>query len=118
MSSATSIRPHVAHRVAKWSSIHAFRLVSPRGEAARLWIAASRCRMSGGRRTTSASIRVSGLDSSETARRWWSMAARPTQPPRPKRSATTSPAPVCWSIRAAMTAGGGAGAMRSKTGSE
>ena len=46
------------------------------------------------------------------------MAARATQPPRPNRSATTSPGPVCCSIRAATTAGGGAGEIRSKTGSE
>ncbi len=57
------------------------------------WNAASRWRTSGGRRTTSASIRVSGLDSSEMARRCRSTAARATQPPRPKRSATTSPGP-------------------------
>ena len=55
------------------------------------WNAASRWRTSGGRSTTSASIRVSGLDSSEIARRWRSTAARATQPPRPNRSATTSP---------------------------
>ena len=92
--------------------------MSPRGEAAIPWNAASRWRTSGGRRTTSASIRESGLDSIETVRRCRSTAARATQPPRPNRSATTSPGPVCCSIRAATTAGGGAGEIRSKTGSE
>ena len=69
------------------------------------WNAASRWRTSGGRRTTSASSRVSGLDSSETARRCRSTAARATQPPRPNRSATTSPGLECASIRAATSAG-------------
>ena len=117
-SSTTSIRPQVAQRVANRSPIETLRLDSRRGEAASPWNAASRWRTSGGRRTTSASIRVSGLDSSETARRWRSTAARATQPPRPNRSATTSPGPVWSSIRAATSAGGGAGASRSKTGSE
>jgi hypothetical protein len=117
-SSATSIRPQVAQRVAKRSPIDTLRLDSRRGEAAIPWNAASRWRTSGGRSTTSASILASGLDSSETARRQRSTAARATQPPRPNRSATTSPGPVWRSIRAATIDGGGAGARRSKTGSE
>jgi len=115
-SSATSIRPHVAHRVAKRSPIETLRLDSPRGDADMPWNAASRWRTSGGRSTTSASIRVSGLDSIEMARRCRSTAARATQPPRPARSATTSPGPVWASIRAASRSAGGAGANRSKTG--
>ncbi len=117
-SSATRVRPQVAQRVANRSPIDTLRLDSRRGEAAIPWNAASRWRTSGGRRTTSASMRASGVDSSDTARRWRSRAARATQPPRPNRSTTTSPCPVCCSIRAATTAGGGAGARRSKTGSE
>ena len=117
-SSATSIRPQVGQRVANRSPIETFRLDSRRGEAASPWNAASRCRTSGGRSTTSASIRVSGLDSSETVRRCRSTAARATQPPRPKRSTTTSPGPVWSSIRAATSEGDGAGAIRSKMGSE
>ena len=57
-SSATSIRPQVAQRVANRSPIETLRLDSRRGDAAMPWNAASRWRTSGGRRTTSASIRV------------------------------------------------------------
>src|SRR4051812_26253949 len=112
----TRVRPHVAQRVANISPMEALRLDSRRGDAARPWNAASRCRTSGGRRTTSASIRLSGLASSETARRWRSTAVRATQPPRPNRSATTSPGPVCASIRVLTRPAGGGGASRSKTG--
>ena len=48
-----------------------------------------------------------------TARRWRSTAARAIQPPRPCRSATTSPGAVCASIRAATRSGDGGGASRS-----
>ena len=62
ISSTTSIRPQVAQRVAYRSPSETFRLDSRRGEAAMPWNAASRWRTSGGRSTTSASIRVSGVD--------------------------------------------------------
>ena len=58
ISSATSVRSHVAQRVANRSPIETLRLDSRRGDAASPWNAASRWRTSGGRRTTSASIRV------------------------------------------------------------
>ena len=48
-------------------------------------------------------VRVSGLDSRLTARRWRSIAARAIQPPRPARSGTTSPGPECASMRAATS---------------
>ncbi len=117
-SSTTATRPQVAQRVANSSPIEIFRLDSWRGAAAIAWIAASRWRTSGGRRTISASRRVSGLDSIVTARRCRSTAARATQPPRPWRSTTTSPGPEYFSIAAATRSGGGGVAKRSKAGSE
>ncbi len=113
----TTLRPHVAHVVAKRSPSAALRLVVPCGDAAMTWNAASRWRMSGGRSTTSASSRVSGVDSKDAARRCRSSAARATQPPRPNRSTTTSPARLCASIRAPITSGDGGGASRSNAGS-
>ena len=62
-------------------------------------------------------IRVSGFDSRVIARRCRSSAARATQPPRPNRSATTSPAPEWASMRAVTSWLGGAGTSRSKIGS-
>ena len=118
ISSMTSVRAQVAQRVAYRSPSETFRLDSRRGDAAIPWNAASRWRTSGGRSTTSASTRVSGLDSREIARRCRSTAARATQPPRPKRSATTSPALEWSSIRDATRAGGGGGADRSNAGRE
>ena len=90
-SSSGSDRPQVAQRVVNGSPTATFRLVWPCGDAPIAWNAASRWRRSGGRRTSSARSRVSGVDSRLTARRWRSTAARPTQPPRPARSRTTSP---------------------------
>ena len=118
ISSRTTLRPHVAQRLAYFSPSQTLSADCSRGAAAIAWKAASRWRTSGGRRTTSASSRVSGLVSSEAARRWRSTAARAIQPPRPWRSTTTSPRLECASIRAATSSGGGGGARRPNAGSE
>ena len=117
-SSATSIRPHVAQRVANRSPIDTLRL---RLATRRAPTCPGTRRRGGGRPAVAARPRrasgSAGVDSMETARRWRSTAARATQPPRPARSATTSPGPVWASMRAASRPRRGAGASRSKTGS-
>ena len=81
------------------------------------WNAASRWRTSGGRRTTSASIRVSGFDSSEIGPAL-AVERGPGDPAAAAEQVGDDVAgPVCASIRAATSAGGGAGASRSKIGS-
>ena len=91
ISSTTSVRPQVAQRVANRSPSDTFRLDSRRGEADMPWNAASRWRTSGGRRTTSASIRVSGrrLERHRAALAVDGGAGHPAA--AADRSATTSP---------------------------
>ncbi len=116
-SSTMTGRPQVGQRDVNNASSTRRNSPSPRGRVARVARPASKWRRSGGRSTTSASRRVSAVDSHTYTRRSALMALRAIQPPRPWMSITTSPGALRVASSAETTLSGGGGAKRSNAGS-